>query len=72
MGAAFDIIVGALLCVRKFARSVLLIMLMVTPIYLLAGTLIEPQLWYDPLGPLTKIVPMLVATLFTLAILQER
>ena len=57
---------------RRYARSVLIIMLIVTPIYLLAGTLLEPQLWVDPLGPLTKIVPLLVATLFTLAILDER
>ena len=37
-----------------------------------SAPLLAPQLWADPLGPLTKIVPMLVATLFTLAILEER
>jgi hypothetical protein len=47
-------------------------MLLATVGYLLVGTLTAPQLWFDPLGPYTKIVPMLVATLFTLAILDER
>jgi uncharacterized protein YbjT (DUF2867 family) len=72
VGALFDIVLGALLCVRRFARAVLLIMLVVTPLYLLAGTIIAPQLWIDPLGPLTKIAPLLIATLFVLAILDER
>jgi hypothetical protein len=47
-------------------------MLVATIGYLFAGTLIEPSLWADPLGPLTKILPMLLATLFTLAIVEER
>jgi hypothetical protein len=72
LGALFDIVLGILLCVRRFARPVLLLMLAVTPLYLLAGTILAPQLWIDPLGPLTKIVPMLVATLFVLAIIEER
>jgi hypothetical protein len=33
---------------------------------------LAPQLWIDPLGRFTKMVPLLVATLFTLAILDER
>jgi uncharacterized protein YbjT (DUF2867 family) len=72
LGALFDIILGALLCVRRFARIVLLVMLAVTPLYILSGTILAPQLWIDPLGPLTKIVPMLIATLFVLAIIDER
>jgi hypothetical protein len=36
------------------------------------GTVLAPQLWIEPLGPFTKMVPLLVATLFTLAILDER
>ena len=43
-----------------------------TLFYLLAGTWLAPQLWLDPLGPLTKIVPMLVGTALTLAIMDER
>jgi hypothetical protein len=51
---------------------VLITMLAVTPFYVLTGTLLAPELWADPLGPLTKIGPLMIATLFTLAILDER
>ncbi len=71
-GALFDIVLGLLLLWRPATRTVLIIMLAVTPFYVLTGTLLEPGLWVDPLGPLTKIGPLLVATLFTLAILDER
>ena len=71
-GAIFDIVLGLLLLWRPATRAVLIIMLVVTPFYVLTGTLLEPELWADPLGPLTKIGPLMVATLFTLAILDER
>jgi hypothetical protein len=71
-GALFDIALGLLLIVRRFARATLIVMILATPGYVLAGTLLAPQLWADPLGPLTKIVPMMVAMLLTLAILDER
>jgi hypothetical protein len=47
-------------------------MLVVTPIYLIVGTVLAPQLWLDPLGPYLKIVPLLLATMLALAILDER
>ena len=72
LGAWFDIVLGLLLCVRATARFTLIVMLIATVGYLLAGTLLAPQLWLDPLGPLTKIIPMLLATAFTLAIIDER
>jgi DoxX-like family len=46
--------------------------LVVTPIYLIAGTVLAPQLWLAPLGPFLKIVPLLLATMMALAILDER
>ena len=72
LGALFDITLGVLLLVRKFARAALIVMLVATPFYLLIGTWLAPALWLDPLGPLVKIVPMLVATVLTLAIMDER
>lgn len=71
-GAVFDIALGLLLLVRRLAKPVLITMLVATVFYVLAGTLIAPQLWIDPLGALTKILPMLLATLFTLAVIDER
>jgi len=71
-GALLDVALGALLLVRRTARMALLLMLTATLIYALAGTVLAPQLWADPLGPLTKLVPLVLATLFTLAILDER
>jgi hypothetical protein len=71
-GALFDVVLGLLLLVRRFAKPVLIAMLIATVGYVIAGSLIEPSLWADPLGPLTKILPMLLATLFALAIIDER
>ena len=71
-GAFFDIALGALLLVRRTARVALLTMLAATPFYLLAGTLLAPQLWGDPVGAYTKVIPLMLATLFTLAVLDER
>jgi uncharacterized protein YbjT (DUF2867 family) len=71
-GAYFDYAVGLLLLVRPLTRFVLLLMLLVTPIYLIVGTVLAPQLWLDPLGPYLKIVPLLLATMLALAILDER
>jgi len=71
-GALFDIVLGCALLVRRTARVTLIVMLTATPVYVLVGSILAPQLWADPLGPLTKIVPMMVATLFTLAIIDER
>jgi uncharacterized protein YbjT (DUF2867 family) len=71
-GALFDIVLGLLLLIRRLAKPVLVTMLLATVGYVVAGTVIEPSLWADPLGPLTKILPMLLATLFTLAVIDER
>jgi len=70
-----DIALGTLVLVRPFARAALYGMLVVTLAYLTGGTLLEPSLWLDPLGPLVKVLPSIlltVATLATLAILEER
>ncbi len=72
LGAGFDVVLGVLLVFRRLARRVLIVMAVATLGYLLAGSILAPQLWLDPLGPLLKIVPMLVATLLTLAIMDDR
>jgi hypothetical protein len=71
-GSLFDIAVGMAVLVRRFTKRALQLMLLVSVGYLLIGTLAAPEVWADPLGPYTKIVPVLLATAFTLAILDER
>ena len=71
-GSLFDIAVGLAVLVRRFARRALQLMLIVSAGYLLVGTILAPEVWSDPLGPYTKIIPVLLATAFTLAILDER
>ena len=40
--------------------------------YVVLGTLLQPALWADPLGPLIKIAPIVVLNLVALAILDDR
>jgi hypothetical protein len=71
-GALLDIALGAALLVRSLTRPVLLIMLVVCIPYLAAATAIDPALWLDPLGRLMKTFVVMLATVFTLAVLDER
>ena len=72
LGSLFDIAVGLALLVRRFTRRALQLMIAMSLGYLLIGTVTAPEWWFEPLGPYTKIIPMLVGSLLTLAILDER
>ncbi len=63
---------GLLLLFRRTIRPALIVAFIGTIGYLLAGTLLMPELWADPLGRLLKIVPIMVLNLVCLAILDER
>ena len=39
---------------------------------IIAGTLLVPQVWADPIGPMLKIGPVLALNLTALAILDDR
>ena len=67
-----DIALGIAIMFRAHARKAMLGMLALSLAYLAGGTLIEPGLWLDPLGPLVKVFPSLALTLASLAILEER
>ena len=61
LGSLFDIVVGMALLVRRFTRRALQLMIVAAFGYLLVGTVTAPEWWFEPLGPYTKIIPMLVA-----------
>lgn len=67
-----DIALGVAVLLRPWARRALFGMLALSVAYLASATLVEPGLWADPLGPLVKVLPSLLLTLATLAILDER
>lgn len=71
-GALADIAIGAGIAVRPAARAALYCALALSLFYAVAGTLILPRLWIDPLGPMVKIWPVLVLNLAALAILRDR
>jgi hypothetical protein len=71
-GALADIVVGTLVAFRRTAYRGLLLGVAVSVLYAVTGTLLLPELWRDPLGPLLKIWPILVCHLMTIAILRDR
>jgi uncharacterized protein YbjT (DUF2867 family) len=71
-GGLADLLVGIGIAVRRFTRPALYAALAISLFYVVAGTILLPQLWLEPLGPLTKIWPILMLNLTALAILKDR
>jgi hypothetical protein len=71
-GALADLLIGFAILWRPATRWGLWAALALSVAYLVAGTVMMPTLWAEPLGPLTKIWPILTLNLLLLAILDER
>ncbi|ODR95348.1 hypothetical protein AUC70_05510 [Methyloceanibacter stevinii] len=71
-GSVADIAIGLGTAYRRTARVALWAALGLSAAYLVAGTILLPALWVDPLGPLVKVIPIVVLTLVALMILEER
>lgn len=71
-GALADVAIGIAIAWRPLTRYGLYAALALSMFYIVAGTILRPDLWTEPLGPLLKIVPILVLHLIALAILDER
>lgn len=71
-GALADMAVGVGIAFRRTCRAALLAGIAVTLVYAVAGTVLRPDLWAEPLGAMLKIAPILVAMLVALAILEDR
>jgi len=72
MGALADIAIGVGIAFRRSARLALLGALAVSVLYLIAGTLVLPQLWLEPLGPMLKILPIVVLNVVALGLVEDR
>ncbi len=71
-GALADILVGVGIAMRRTAAPALCIAIAVSIFYIVAGTMMAPWLWLNPLGPFLKVGPIVVLTLVALAILEDR
>ncbi|WMT92892.1 SDR family oxidoreductase [Pelagibacterium sp. H642] len=71
-GAIADISVGLAIAYRPTTFYGLWAAIALSCFYIVAGTILLPELWNEPLGPLLKIWPILAAHGVALAILEER
>ena len=71
-GSLVDIGLAILLAWRRTAARALQGMLLVTAGYLIAGAMVRPDLWLDPMGPMLKSIPAAFLAIAALAILDER
>lgn len=71
-GAFADILLGACILVRPWLRFATTGMIAVTLAYLIGGTMLAPDLWRDPLGPLLKAIPAMMLALATHLLADDR
>jgi uncharacterized protein YbjT (DUF2867 family) len=71
-GAFLDMAIGAMLLVRRTARFAAVASVAVAAAYLIAGTLLAPHIWSDPLGAYVKVFPAIALGLAVALLLEER
>lgn len=71
-GALADLLVGTLIAIRRTSYLGLWLGVAISLAYAATATVLLPELWKEPLGPLLKIWPILVLHLMTIAILRDR
>jgi hypothetical protein len=71
-GSLLDVTLGCALLMRRTARIAALASIAVAAFYLLAGTLIAPELWGDPLGVYVKVIPVMALATGVALLIKER
>lgn len=71
-GGVADLLVGLGIAARRTAGPALIAGIAVALFYAVAGTVLTPWLWLDPLAPLLKIAPVIALHLVALATLRDR
>jgi uncharacterized protein YbjT (DUF2867 family) len=72
MTSLADIAIGAAIAFRRSCRIGLHAGIALSAAYLLGATVVAPDLWLDPLGPLVKTVPAIVLMLVAFVTLRDR
>ncbi|MDA8585437.1 SDR family oxidoreductase [Rhodobacteraceae bacterium] len=71
-GGIADVVLGAAVLYRPWAKHACFGMILVSLGYLTAGTLLTPDIWVDPLGPFVKVLPGIALAWITMGFLDER
>ena len=71
-GVAVDIVLGAAILCRPTARWACIGMIATSIVYLVAGSVLTPTLWLDPLGAFVKVLPAMLLAAITWVVLEER
>ena len=71
-GAVLDLALGIAILVRQLARAAAIGMAAASIVYLVAGSIMAPALWLDPLGAYVKVIPGLMLAVATAALLPQR
>ena len=71
-GALADLAIGLGIAYRPTARWALWGAILISLFYAVAGTLVLPRLWEDPIGPMLKIWPLIVLNFVALALMRDR
>ena len=71
-GGIMDIILGLALLVRRWLVPTCLVMIAVSILYMIVGTIVAPDYWIDPLGPFLKVLSVIALTLVLLATAEDR
>jgi uncharacterized protein YbjT (DUF2867 family) len=72
LGAIADLAIGIGIAFRRTCRMALYGALAISAFYAIAGTILLPSLWFDPLGPMLKIWPIMALIVVALAIRTDR
>ena len=72
LASVIDVVLGIALLVQWRLRLICAAQLVVSTVYLVSFTAMNVTYWFDPLGPLLKILPIMAATFVLFAIAEDR
>jgi hypothetical protein len=71
-GGVADLLIGFGVAYRPTARLALWAAILISLFYAIAGTILLPRLWLDPIGPMLKIWPLIALNIVALFLVRDR
>jgi uncharacterized protein YbjT (DUF2867 family) len=70
-GGLADVVVGLMIAWRGTFQTGLYLAIALSLFYFVLGTILLPELWRNPIGPMLKIFPLIVLNLVALAMVRD-